>query len=239
MASTLLGAYAPSKSTTILLSFLAVLLAALSALISNSSITTTEELPEGSGDEAPLVDMEAAVAHMAANWEQSRSRWRIMGPRELSAWASQRAVESGFHGWSFAAGLLLLPAGRVLLALGGRLCGGQAAPAARPRLSSVMDSMYCVDQPARVLLNVQLGETWMNFGSVHSPRSPCPALAVSASLPSAAAGPSARWLKGGRARPQVLGPPVDGLRAGQDQQRPSAHPYLVPRRLPCPREARR
>ena len=176
MASTLLGAYAPSRSTTILLSFLAVLLAALSALISNSSITTTEELPEGSGDEAPLVDMEAAVAHMAANWEQSRSRWRIMGPRELSAWASQRAAESGFHGWSFAAGLLLLPAGRALLTLGGRLCGGQAAPAARPRLSSVMDSMYCVDQPARVLLNVQLGETWMNFGSVHSPRSPCPAL---------------------------------------------------------------
>ena len=169
------AAQLPSRNTMILLCFFCVLWAAVFHLIFQSRLVDTAAGASGAREVAvaaavvdsavallPRLDMQAVVAEMARRNERLIPRVVL----ELAA----RHLPAGFSARSFLLGVLLRPALRLLSAAAAWLlrrcgCRSDAGDAElRPRRSSQMDQMYSVDQPARVLLNLQLGETWMNFG---------------------------------------------------------------------------
>ncbi len=109
--------------------------------------------------------MQAAVAAIAADLERKK-QWFIT--RTMLGWAEQH-LPLDWSTRSFLVGIFLRPLLQLLWASTAWLIGrcwrvAGATDVVRPRRSSQMDQMYSVNQTARVLLNLQLGETWMNFG---------------------------------------------------------------------------
>ena len=170
-----LRAHLPSHSDMILLGFFCVLWGAVFHLFFQSRLvdvpgpSSSPSLPVAAATASPSRPlqniMQAAVAAIAADLERKK-QWFIT--RTVLEWAEQY-LPPDWSTRSFLVGLFVLPllklfsAGVAWLI---RRCWrtADATDGVRPRRSSQMDQMYSVNQPARVLLNLQLGETWMNFG---------------------------------------------------------------------------
>ncbi len=170
-----LQARLPSRSDMILLFFFCVLWGAVfhllfqSRLVETSPPGTSPSLPIDAAKTAsslPLENMmQAAVVAIAADLERKK-QWFIT--RTVLEW-SEQYLPADWSMRSFLVGCCLRPLLQLLWAgtawIVHRCCRvADAAGAVRPRRSSQMDHMYSVNQTARVLLNLQLGETWMNFG---------------------------------------------------------------------------
>ena len=178
MSGSWLHAYMPSENTQTLLALFVVLFSVVFHLYTQSVVSDAVPASAASSGEAPVEPLLPIVLMLPDLQEfLADTAKRIARGEHESIWLGllnelEDRLPGGFSGWSFVAGVLLLPALRLVAVVLGwlrRLPGAcfhdhSSPDQPRPRRSSQMDHMYSVDDPARVLLNLQLGETWMNFG---------------------------------------------------------------------------
>lgn len=168
----------PSDDTIILCGFFCILFFALLLILSNS-VVTEQELAAGWAAASQAKEKRNGAIEVALSgavlWLRSLTLSSMPALLSAARQASRDALTLPHGRFHFICGALFLPCMRMLprgvayfwrrlrsCSIRGR---SDTQPAGTPRTrGNRMDWMYSVEQSSRILLNLQVGECWMNFG---------------------------------------------------------------------------